>query len=156
MNSEKSKRFCSLKVFSIDYCQAQQNAQATSRVSIPHHTTSNTESKPWNPTRPSCCAYQLALAKWMLLSRNVLSERRAGSQADATRKIEDAGKSLSILMLSARLPSHPAQNVEFDEIRIAIHSVALRQAASSHSKPMLEYIRSWRNDIVILMNCLRI
>ena len=33
--------------FSLDYCYTQQNFQATSRVSIPHHTTSNTESKPW-------------------------------------------------------------------------------------------------------------
>ena len=32
--------------FSLDYCYTQQNFQATSRVSIPHHTTSNTESKP--------------------------------------------------------------------------------------------------------------
>jgi hypothetical protein len=82
------------------------------------------------------------------------SQRRAGSQAAATRKIEDPEKSLSILLLSACLPSHPAQNVEFNDIRILIHSGALRQSASSHSKPMIEYIRSWRNDIFILLNCL--
>jgi hypothetical protein len=86
--------------------------------------------------------------------RKSISQRRAGSEADATRNIDDPGKSLSILVLRACLQSHPAQNLKLKELRIAIHSEALRRAASSHSKPMLKYIRSWRNDIFILMNCL--
>jgi hypothetical protein len=97
---------------------------------------------------------QLTLANWMLICENQMSQRRAGSDADATMKIDDPGKTLSILMPSACLPPQPAQNIKFKEILIAIHLVALRQAASSHSKPMLEYIRSWRNNTFILKNCL--
>ena len=90
----------------------------------------------------------------MLICEKVISLRSAGSEADATRKIDDPDKSLSILVLSVCLQSHPAQNLMLKELRTAIHSEALRQAASSHSKLMLKYIRSWRNDMFILMNCL--
>ena len=44
---QKAQAHSLLGGFSLDYCYTQQNFQATSRVSIPHHTTSNTESKPW-------------------------------------------------------------------------------------------------------------
>ena len=47
MRKAKSQANRLLGGFSLDYCYTQQNFQATSRVSIPHHTTSNTESKPW-------------------------------------------------------------------------------------------------------------
>ena len=45
--NQKAQAHSLLGGFSLDYCYTQQNFQATSRVSIPHHTTSNTESKPW-------------------------------------------------------------------------------------------------------------
>ena len=102
---------------------------------------------------PACCAYQLTMTNWMLICEKVFSLRRAGSETDATRKIDDPGKSLSILMGSECFQSHPAQNLRLKELRFAMHSEALHQVAPSQSKPMLEYIRSWRNDIFILMNC---
>ena len=68
--------------FSLDYCYTQQNFQATSRVSIPHHTTSNTESKPWKADSsteilPQCLRGELGTAQTLLDT-----ERRAPEHAN--------------------------------------------------------------------------